>query len=111
LIEGSLGLINTVADEDFGIVPIEVMAHGKPVLAHRSGGHLEIIKENVSGMFFDEINFEQLVSKIKEFDQAVRNNKFSAGEIRLSVEKYSKERFQTEFKKFVDEKLEQRGKH
>lgn len=108
LIEGSLGLINTVADEDFGIVPIEVMGHGKPVLAHRSGGHLEIIKENVSGMFFDDVNFEALSLKIKEFDDAIKANKFDAEAVRTSVAKYSKERFQAEFKKFVDEKLSQR---
>ena len=38
LLENCLGLINPVVDEDFGIVPIEAMAHGKPVLAHKSGG-------------------------------------------------------------------------
>jgi glycosyltransferase involved in cell wall biosynthesis len=105
LIEGSLGLINTVADEDFGIVPIEVMSHGKPVLAHKSGGHLEVIEENVSGMFFDCTDFEGLVVKIKEFDNAIRNHKFDSEKIRAGTEKYSKERFQQEFKKFVDQKV------
>ncbi|MFH1899242.1 MAG: glycosyltransferase, partial [Patescibacteria group bacterium] len=49
ILEDSAGLINPVTDEDFGIVPVEAMAHGKPVLAHRSGGHLETIIENETG--------------------------------------------------------------
>jgi len=48
LIEGCLGVINAVKDEDFGIVPVEAMAHGKPVLAHKSGGHLETVTEGIS---------------------------------------------------------------
>lgn len=107
LIEGSLGLINPIQDEDFGIVPIEIMSHGKPVLAHKSGGHLEVIKEGLSGMFFDSLDTGEFVTKIKEFDEAVRTNKFDCEKIRSSVQKFSKARFQKEFTDYVNQKWEE----
>ena len=37
--------------EDFGLVPVEAMNYGKPVIAFRSGGALETVEENLSGIF------------------------------------------------------------
>jgi len=101
VLNNALGLINLVQDEDFGIVPVEAMAHGLPVLAHKSGGHLETIKDNVNGMFVDNMQLDQLIHKIKNFDKAVRENLFDKQAIRKSVQMYSKQRFQDEFKRFV----------
>jgi len=101
VLNNALGLINLVQDEDFGIVPVEAMAHGLPVLAHKSGGHLETIKDNVNGMFVDNMELDQLIHKIKNFDKAVRENLFDKQAIRKSVQMYSKQRFQDEFKRFV----------
>ena len=36
-------------DEDFGIVPVEAMMNGTPVIAHRSGGVLETVVEHSTG--------------------------------------------------------------
>jgi glycosyltransferase involved in cell wall biosynthesis len=41
-------------EEDFGIVPVEAMASGKPVLAFGKGGVLESVQPGVSGEFFLE---------------------------------------------------------
>lgn len=100
----ALGLINLVEDEDFGIVPIEAMSHGLPVLAHKSGGHLETIQENFNGMFVEDLQLDKLVHKIKNFDKTVRENLYDRNAIRESVQKFSKKRFQDEFRKFVMEK-------
>ena len=107
IIENSAGLINPVVDEDFGIVPIEAMAHGKPVLAHRSGGHLETIIENETGMFFDEPTIDSLSEKLIEFDKAIKDKKFDHEKIKEHAQKFSKERFKTEFENFVREKWEE----
>lgn len=53
LYQNARALIYPVTDEDFGIVPVEAMGAGLPVIAHRSGGPLETILENVTGVFFD----------------------------------------------------------
>jgi glycosyltransferase involved in cell wall biosynthesis len=99
-----LGLINPVDDEDFGIVPIEVMAHGKPVLAHRSGGHLETVLEGRTGVFFDDLTEESLTDGVHNLESQIRAGGFDAGEIKAHAQKFSKERFQKEFKTFIEEK-------
>ena len=43
------------AEEDFGIIPVEVQALGVPVIAYNKGGACETVKENISGVFFDKI--------------------------------------------------------
>lgn len=43
-------------EEDFGIVPVEAMAAGKPVLAYGKGGVLESVQAGISGEFFFEPN-------------------------------------------------------
>ena len=47
-------------EEDFGIVPVEAQACGRPVVAFARGGALETVKKDVSGVFFDEQTTESL---------------------------------------------------
>jgi glycosyltransferase involved in cell wall biosynthesis len=104
LIKNCLGLVNPVENEDFGIVPVEAMNLGKPVLVHRSGGHLETVIENKSGIFFDSLSPQSLSQKILEFDNKIKSRFFNPEEISKSVEHLSEERFVEEFKTFVTEK-------
>ncbi|EKD99715.1 MAG: hypothetical protein ACD_22C00191G0005 [uncultured bacterium] len=110
LMKNALGLINPIADEDFGIVPIEALSHGTPVLAHKSGGHLEFIKEGFNGMFFEQLTVEHLVQQIKAFDTNVHAKKYDRDAIRQDVQKFSKERFKQEVKDFVDQKWEEHAR-
>jgi len=100
LLERCKGLINAVEDEDFGIVPVEAHMHGKPVLAHKSGGHKETVREGVNGMFFEELTKE----KVEDFDKYIDAGKYKEKEIKDTAKRYSKEKFQEEFKTFVEEK-------
>lgn len=104
IVKNSLGLINAVDEEDFGMVPVEAMSCGVPVLAHKSGGHLETIVEGLNGMFFDDLTTESLIAQMKVFDKAVRGNKFDKEKIKESAQKYSKQRFVEDFRSFVDSK-------
>jgi glycosyltransferase involved in cell wall biosynthesis len=106
-LERCLGLINPVVDEDFGIVPLEAVAHGKPVLVHRSGGALETVQEGITGRFFDSTNVEEFVQSIRKFDDEVRKGAFKESEIKESVQRFGRERFKKEFKWFVEEKWEE----
>lgn len=51
-------------EEDFGIVPLEAMASGRPVIAYRGGGALETIIDRMTGIFFDEQTEESLMATI-----------------------------------------------
>lgn len=104
LMSQCLGLINAVEDEDFGIVPIEVLSHGNPVLAHRSAGHLETIKDGETGMHFDEVSSDCLVEAIKKFDAKIKSNEFDPKTIKDSTFKFSKDNFKKNFSTFVKEK-------
>lgn len=106
LINNCEGLINPVKDEDLGIVPIEAMSHGKPVLAHKSGGHLETIKAGESGEFFDIYNQGKFIKEFQKFEENIKNQKYDAEKIRKSVEKFSKERFQQEMKEIIEKSWE-----
>ncbi len=54
-----LGLIFP-GEEDFGIVPVEAMARGRPVIAFGRGGATETVIEGVTGTFFHEQTVEAL---------------------------------------------------
>ncbi|MFA5776027.1 MAG: glycosyltransferase [Patescibacteria group bacterium] len=102
------GFIFPTDYEDFGIVLVEALAHGKPVLSHRSGGPLETIEEGVTGMFFDELNAETLSQKIMKFDKNIDEGKYNEQKARESAKKFSAGRFKNEFGEFVKQRWEEK---
>lgn len=62
------GLVYASIEEDFGIVPVEALSMGVPVLAFYSGGVKEVLNKKV-GMFFYERTELALVQAITEFEQ------------------------------------------
>jgi len=54
-------------EEDFGIVPLEALASGRPVLALGRGGALETVTTE-TGLFFPEPTPEALVEAVRRFD-------------------------------------------
>lgn len=68
-IRNSLALIHPQF-EDFGLVPLEVMALGKPVIAFGKGGALETVLEGVTGTFFMAQTVASLVDCLKNFEPA-----------------------------------------
>ncbi len=84
--------------EDFGIAPLEAMAHGTPVIAYKKGGAVETVKDGVNGMFFEDQTVESVVGTVREFE---KKHHFDPEKVRASVEKFSKERFQRELSEFL----------
>jgi glycosyltransferase involved in cell wall biosynthesis len=57
------------AHEDFGIVPLEAMAAGTPVIAYGQGGALDTVKPGVTGLFFKEQTIQAVVDAITQFEK------------------------------------------
>lgn len=55
-------------EEDFGMVPLEINAAGRPVIAFRAGGALETVVDGATGLFFDEPTSESLAAALEAFD-------------------------------------------
>ncbi len=115
------------AEEDFGITPLEAQACGTPVIAFGKGGALETIKgiwdkpeyskqkvdDGLSGsefdkglptgVFFKEQNVKSLISAVNFFES--NQEKFLPVECRKNAERFSPNRFKSQFKNFVDQHL------
>ncbi len=57
-------------EEDFGIVPVEAMASGRPVIAYGRGGILDTVVDGETGLFFKEQSVEALVDAIDRFESS-----------------------------------------
>ena len=54
--------------EDFGIVPVEAMASGRPVIAYGKGGALDSIVHGESGILYNDPSVEGLKRAILQFE-------------------------------------------
>ncbi len=91
---GARALLFPAEDEDFGMVPVEAMGYGVPVIAHASGGPLETVIPDETGVLFEEIGEESLSNAIKNFEKKHKKKVFSATKIRAFAEKFSVQNFQ-----------------
>jgi glycosyltransferase involved in cell wall biosynthesis len=89
--------------EDLGLVPIEANAAGCPVIAYRDGGALETVKENVTGLFFDEQTPQSLIAAMDRFEQ--NEVTFKARELfNIHVQQFSRAVFMERMRRVLDER-------
>ena len=55
-------------EEDFGIVPVEVMASGRPVIAYERGGARDTVVYGITGLLFKDQTVDALATAVKEFE-------------------------------------------
>jgi glycosyltransferase involved in cell wall biosynthesis len=83
--------------EDFGIAMVEAQAAGCPVIAFGSGGALEIVIENQTGVLFGESVPESLIAAVERFNKI----SISAHDCAENARRFNKKRFLMELGTFV----------
>lgn len=83
--------------DDFGIVAVEALSAGTPVIAYQKGGSLDYIKENVNGIFF---KYQTVPSLVKALSRC-QKKKFNYQKISDSSKKFSEKEFKKNIKLFV----------
>lgn len=56
--------------DDFGLIPVEVMACGRPVLAYAGGGSLYTSRPGLTGELFPEQSADAIEAALRSFDPA-----------------------------------------
>lgn len=90
---GAKAMIYPSLQEDFGIAPVETMAYGVPVVAHRSGGVTESVVAGKTGIFFDDWTIEGVTAAIRQFEKT----HFTAEDCRQQAKRFSEAVFRTKF--------------
>jgi glycosyltransferase involved in cell wall biosynthesis len=102
-------------EEDFGIVPVEALSFGRPVIAYGRGGATETVKpyrselqdvpENSTGIFFGEPSADSLVEAIRTFEAI--ENRFRPFFIKQQSSRFAEEIFQENFGRFLTGKWQE----
>lgn len=93
------------AEEDFGIVVVEAMACGTPVIALNKGGTAETVIDGKTGILFDNQTVEDIKNAVRKFESI--QDTFNHKEISEYTQKFSRKIFEEKIKQYVDEKSEQ----
>lgn len=102
--QSALGFIMPNMD-DFGIVAIEAMAAGTPVIAYQKGGALDYVVPNKTGLFFEKQTVQSLVSTLTEFSPA----RFNGDTIVAHAQTFSARTFRQAIQTFINQHLQGRA--
>lgn len=98
-------LIFPASMEDFGIVPVEAMAAGKPVIALAEGGVKETVIDGKTGLLVEDLAPGSFVVALNRFMDMEKKGEWDSKFIQSHAQKFSKERFKREIEIFVKSKV------
>lgn len=79
--------------EDAGITQLEAFAAGTPVIAYRAGGVLDVMQENINGIFFDHQTPASLIKAIETFE----TKNWDRAKIPQTAKKFDTKKFQKKY--------------
>ncbi|WP_167105484.1 glycosyltransferase [Mycobacterium sp. DL592] len=91
--------------EDFGIVPVESMACGTPVIATGAGGALDSVVPGLSGQLVEPGTDRQIVAGFTEALRTFDGTQFDSKQVRKHAEQFSHARFREQMRAVVDSVL------
>ncbi|HBR79496.1 MAG TPA: glycosyl transferase [Candidatus Moranbacteria bacterium] len=91
------------AVDDFGLTITEAMSQGTPVIAIRKGGAKEIIKEGITGEFFDAQTMEVLADGVRRFIE--KENSYNKEIIKEDAQRFEKEKFKSELIELIEREI------
>ena len=83
--------------DDFGVVAVEAMAAGTPVIAYKGGGAVDYVKPGKTGEFFAEQTTESLAKTLQGF----HSEKFNESTIKKFASSFSVKHFRVAFQQFI----------
>lgn len=87
--------------EDFGLVMAEAQFFGKPVIAYKAGGALDIVVEGKTGEFFLTQNADSLIRALKRFDE----RRYNKADIIRNSQRFTFENFKQNLEKFISKRV------
>jgi glycosyltransferase involved in cell wall biosynthesis len=106
LYANAAGLI-AVAQEDFGLTPVEAQSFGIPSLVLRSGGYVDSTIEGVTGLFVDDADVTQLVDGIR----ALRARTWEPDKIKVAGERFAPDMFARRMQDVVSDAMKRHITH
>lgn len=93
------------AEEDFGIVLVEALAAGAPVITYQAGGALDIVQDGESGVLFTEQTPEAVVQALTQAESI----DFHPSTLRRKARRFDKSLFITKIRKVVRDAYESKN--
>jgi glycosyltransferase involved in cell wall biosynthesis len=84
--------------DDFGIVAVEALAAGTPVIAYKAGGALDYVDEHKNGLFFSRQTVQSLMTVLKQFDF----KRYNISVIESSAERFLPSAFERKMSQYIN---------